>query len=182
MMMSIQLILLMILSIINLFINMCPSNNKIIHPIILSLILLLLLMSSSLTIELYYNMNWISYLMFLIMIGGLMIIFLYFTSFIGNMKMSLKWNYIIMYPMKIILMFMFMFLIFIYIKFNYPWYFISMDISNYMNFYQIKFNTMYMYMYNKNYSLLICMIYLLIMLMFIVKICINKKISLRKLN
>nr|YP_010251086.1 NADH dehydrogenase subunit 6 [Chouioia cunea]QTW90620.1 NADH dehydrogenase subunit 6 [Chouioia cunea] len=178
----IQIILLMSLSFMNLLINVIPAYNKSIHPVMMGVLLLILMILCSLNIELYNSMNWMSYLMFLIFIGGLMIIFMYFISFINNMKMSIKWNFIKMLIIKLFTMMMMMMFILYYLNINLPWYNNSMEMMQYINQLNMKFYSMYMYMYNKNYSMILSMIYLLVTLIFIVKICINKKLSLRKIN
>nr|YP_010031607.1 NADH dehydrogenase subunit 6 [Necremnus tutae]QOV03002.1 NADH dehydrogenase subunit 6 [Necremnus tutae] len=182
-----KIIMLISLSIISILLNSIPSHNKLIHPVIMGLILLNISILCSMNSSLTNNNHWFSYLMFLIIIGGMMIIFLYFTSFISNMKTSMKWSFIINIPLK----FFFIIIFIIYFMFNFNKYLFWLsefsEIKSLMLNMKILMNNnnmqiMYMYMYNKNFSTIISMIYLLICLTFIVKMCINKKMMLRKTN
>nr|AEP27732.1 NADH dehydrogenase subunit 6 [Brachycerus muricatus] len=59
------------------------------HPLSLSIILILqTILISSLTGMLYYN-YWFSYMLFLIMISGMLILFLYMTSVASNEKFNM---------------------------------------------------------------------------------------------
>nr|QES86267.1 NADH dehydrogenase subunit 6 [Diodontus polytylus] len=61
-----------------------PLMNEEIHPLNLMIILIIYSLSFSLLIN--FNNNIYPYILFLIMIGGMMIMFLYFTSLINNEK------------------------------------------------------------------------------------------------
>nr|AEG25317.1 NADH dehydrogenase subunit 6 [Philotrypesis pilosa] len=169
---------------INLIINSIPYQFNKIHPLIMMLILFFLLIMSSISLNIYFNNNWFSYIMFLMMIGGMMIIFMYFTSFISNMKISINWSMLINMPIKFIMMLMFLILFMkvkdTYFNWNNNYNEINSLIINY-NINKIN-NIMYMYTYNKNFSTLICIIYLLICLTMIVKIMLFKTFTLRKIN
>nr|AUT13421.1 NADH dehydrogenase subunit 6 [Mycopsylla gardenensis] len=56
------------------------------YPLLMGMMLLVFTISLSLSMRMMSNSSWISSTMFLIMIGGLMIIFLYITSICGNQK------------------------------------------------------------------------------------------------
>nr|AML26816.1 NADH dehydrogenase subunit 6 [Erotylidae sp. BMNH 1274780] len=105
---------------------------------------------------------WFSYILFLMMISGMLILFLYMTSIASNKKFK--------FSMKILILSMsmmfFMFLSFLFIKNNY----ISLNIESiYMN---NNLNIMLNKFFNLPYSiiLLMMMIYLLITLIATVKI------------
>nr|WPS67074.1 NADH dehydrogenase subunit 6 [Hyssopus sp. 1 HHL-2023a] len=182
-----KLMILISMSLFNILLNSLPSHNKNMHPILMSLILLSLSTLSSMNISILNDNHWFSYLMFLIIIGGLMIIFLYFTSFINNMKMTMKLNYLTIFPFKMLLMMIFIMMLFIYMNKYFMWFNNFLEINNFkmlmknMNFF-INNQSLYLYLFNKNFTTIISMIYLLMCLTFIVKFCMNKKLMLRKMN
>nr|AND96196.1 NADH deshydrogenase subunit 6 [Onthophagus ochreatus] len=139
------------------------------HPLSMGIILLIQTINLSLNLG-YLNLNyWYSYILFLIMIGGMLILFIYMTSIASNEKFHPS--------IKLFLMSNFMLFIgmFIYM-FTDPYYFmmnsnfkeqiISYSLNKYFNFP----NSIIMYM---------LIIYLLITLLAIVKITSFKKGSLR---
>nr|YP_010555738.1 NADH dehydrogenase subunit 6 [Eupelmus anpingensis]UYR45767.1 NADH dehydrogenase subunit 6 [Eupelmus anpingensis] len=164
---------------------MIPSYNYNFHPLFYGIILFLYTLFTLINMSLNFLNNWFSYITFLILIGGLMIIFLYFTSFISNMKISMKWSFLKMIPFK---NFMFILFIIINLIFNFNQFMSPMKINE-MNSYNfmilnLKENYFFSFIFikNKNLNIIMCMIYLLICLTFIVKICIIKKFTLRKIN
>nr|YP_009176330.1 NADH dehydrogenase subunit 6 [Megaphragma amalphitanum]ALI86578.1 NADH dehydrogenase subunit 6 [Megaphragma amalphitanum] len=171
---------------INMILNLIPSYNKNLNPLIMSLNLLMLAIMSSLNINLLSNYSMCAFIMYLIIIGGLMIMFLYFTSFINNLKMMIKWNYLIMLPIKFYLMFLTMIMFLLNINLILSWIKLneinSMNFINYLNQMNLNIEIMYMYMFNKNFITILSMIYLFMCLTLIVKMYINKKMSLRKIN
>nr|QSX81638.1 NADH dehydrogenase subunit 6 [Philotrypesis tridentata] len=173
-----------IMLMINLIINFIPYQFSKIHPLIMMLILFMLMLMSSIYLSVYSNNNWFSYIMFLMMIGGMMIIFLYFTSFISNMKTSINWFYLIKLPIKfsLILIFMMIMIKLNYIFFNWNNNYNEIKSLLTMNFMEKIDKIMYMYMFNKNFSTLIAILYLLICLTMIVKIMLFKTFTLRKMN
>nr|YP_010600866.1 NADH dehydrogenase subunit 6 [Binodoxys communis]WAL07397.1 NADH dehydrogenase subunit 6 [Binodoxys communis] len=100
-----------IFNIIMFILMMIPSNLIKFHPLILSLMLTLYVIILSLFINLLGNNYWYSYLLFLVMIGGLMILFMYFTSIASNELMNFNKSYLLYFFIKILL-FMGLFLIF----------------------------------------------------------------------
>nr|UYR45754.1 NADH dehydrogenase subunit 6 [Merostenus sp.] len=166
----------------NLIIIVLPSHLINLHPIIYGLILLCFTLTSTLNMSLNLNNYWFSFITFLIIIGGLMIIFLYFTSFISNMKMSLNWSSLINLLIKNMLLFMFLMLFIFKFKFMY-WSLKFNEINSINSIYLINLNNFsFMFNYFKNFNTIICMIYLLMCLTLIVKLCIVNKHSLRKIN
>nr|YP_010982453.1 NADH dehydrogenase subunit 6 [Cheiloneurus chinensis]WOE90958.1 NADH dehydrogenase subunit 6 [Cheiloneurus chinensis] len=164
-------------------INSIPSYYKTFHPLILGSILMLMNLITSMNISIYLPTNWWSYIIFLIMVGGLMILFMYFTSFINNMIISLKYYLFKNLMFKSLLMLIY--IIMINMKFNNYMIWNSninkFDISQDWMITKMKNFTM-MYLYNLNYSMMISIIYLLISLFLIVKMIIINKFSLRKMN
>nr|YP_010703306.1 NADH dehydrogenase subunit 6 [Anastatus shichengensis]WCO11509.1 NADH dehydrogenase subunit 6 [Anastatus shichengensis] len=163
-----------------------PHKNKMIHPMIMGFNLLLLTILSSININLLFNNHWLSFIIFLIMIGGLMILFLYFTSFISNMNSSIKWKKLINFPFKLFMLSTFF--IMMIMNFNkFIWSNKFIEINNMISISKnilmennIQMN--FLFLINKNMNTLLMMMFLIISLTFIVKICINKKFSLRKIN
>nr|YP_010480558.1 NADH dehydrogenase subunit 6 [Trichomalopsis sarcophagae]UVN15283.1 NADH dehydrogenase subunit 6 [Trichomalopsis sarcophagae] len=176
---TIQIYFIMMMIFISLIILSLPSYNKNIHPLIICLMLLIYTISNSMNISLLNYTHWFSYIMYLIMIGGMMIIFLYFTSFINNMKMKINWTMLISFPIKLMTLIMFIIVMVKTMNIILPWnnYVIELINNN-----SINNNINYMFIYNKNISMIISMLYLFLCLTMIVKITINKKMTLRKIN
>nr|QGA47475.1 NADH dehydrogenase subunit 6 [Encyrtus sasakii]QGA74459.1 NADH dehydrogenase subunit 6 [Encyrtus sasakii] len=163
------------------------TNNKTVNPMIMGMFLMMFTMFTSMKLSQNSNQIWISLFTFLIMIGGMMILFLYFTSFISNIINEMNINFLNLYLPKILMSIMIsMLLYFNLMKFTW-WtnnYTEIMNNSNLNKFNMMNFNSLitYMYMYNKNYSLIMVLIYLLSALTLIVKMIIKKKTTLRKIN
>lgn len=179
---NIQIYILLISSISIILIYSFNFNNIKTHPLILISILIILLIISSLNIRLYINNHWFSFIIFIIIVGGIIVIFLYFIRFINNIKTSIKWNLLKFIPIK----FFFIIIITIIIinKINYSnWLFNFNEIiplNKIINFNILNLN--YIFLYPKNLSTLLAIFYLLISLTIIVKICLIKKLTLRKFN
>nr|QRC76517.1 NADH dehydrogenase subunit 6 [Lycostomus sp. YXY-2021] len=76
-MLTIMLIIVSTLTLSFIFLN---------HPISMGVALLLQTISVSMTAGLTTNMFWYSYILFMIMIGGMLVLFLYMTSIASNKK------------------------------------------------------------------------------------------------
>nr|QGA74498.1 NADH dehydrogenase subunit 6 [Encyrtus eulecaniumiae] len=163
------------------------TNNKTTNPMIMGMFLMMFTMFSSMKLSQNSNQIWISLFSFLIMIGGMMILFLYFTSFISNVINEINMNFLNLYMPKILMSIMISALLYFNLM-KFTWW--TNNYTEIMNNYNLnKFNMMnfnslitYMYMYNKNYSLIMVLIYLLSALTLIVKMIIKKKTTLRKIN
>nr|YP_010872859.1 NADH dehydrogenase subunit 6 [Pheidole pieli]WGV34053.1 NADH dehydrogenase subunit 6 [Pheidole pieli] len=120
-----------------------------------------------------------SIMLFLIMISGMLIMFLYFTSLISNNQTK--------FTINLPLMFSFFFNIFIfllmmksnsnYLTYNFNETCMSLLLNN-----NLFNNISYIYSYPYSNITLICIIYLLLTLFTIIKICSIKMSTLRKLN
>lgn len=172
-------IILLLLIIILRILFILSINNLHPTPLILSLIFYTILICLNISI---WSYNFIySIMLFLIIIRGILIIFLYFSSLISNEqnKFSINNYIIIRFLINIIIL---IYLLIIYFKFNYIKYFskeiLSINIINLPPF--INIIIIYKYPYN-NFTLL-CILYLLISLFTIIKICSIKSASLRKLS
>nr|QVT11035.1 NADH dehydrogenase subunit 6 [Muscidifurax sinesensilla] len=174
----INLLLLMVL--FSMLIISITVYSNYIHPLLLGLILLVFSMIMSIDMSIYNYTHWFSYIMFLIIVGGLMIIFMYFISLINNMKMYINWNNLIIMPVKMMMLLLLLFIMMNSMLENMFW-------LNNLNITKIFLTNNEMnsinYMYTlKAHPTVISMIYLFFCLTLIVKIIINKKIMLRKIN
>nr|AEP27470.1 NADH dehydrogenase subunit 6 [Liophloeus tessulatus] len=153
-----------ILSMILIFLN---------HPLSLGLILLLQTILISLITGIL-NLNfWFSYILFLIMIGGMLILFIYMTSIASNEKFKFSKN----------LMFMsnFMLISTLIFYWNKEFHINKMNISNSINIntYNINLSMNKFFNYPNMMMIIMLMIYLLITLIAIVKITQSKMGTLR---
>nr|AXS64813.1 NADH dehydrogenase subunit 6 [Cleridae sp. 1 KM-2017] len=136
------------------------------HPLSLGFILLIQTMISSFIInELNFN-YWFSYILFLIMIGGMLILFIYMTSIASNEKFMFSNNLMYLFIISMIILTI-MFLLDNYNfntqMFNYE----TVKINNFMN-YKLSMNKMFNY--PNIFIFYISIIYLLITLIAVVKI------------
>lgn len=153
-----------------------------IHPIFLT-ISLLVYTRLICTIISIWSFNFIySIITFLIIIRGLLIIFIYFSSLIANEKNKITINIYIILSLFLNYCFIFINILFNEFKLSLPFNFWeSSTIFN--NFSSIKFkNILIIYNYPFINITLICIIFLLISLFIIIKISSIKFGSLRKIN
>nr|ALO77185.1 NADH deshydrogenase subunit 6 [Carpelimus sp. CAR01] len=136
------------------------------HPISMGFILLMQTLTTALSMNLILKNAWFSYIIFLIMIGGLLIIFIYMTSLISNKKFKFSPKIMIT---NIIMMFSIL-----YMNYYVNHYMIY---NNYNNL-TISFNK---YINTSMFSIMILMIiYLLITMIAVVKITQFKSGALRQ--
>nr|YP_009441757.1 NADH dehydrogenase subunit 6 [Vincenzellus ruficollis]AOY39302.1 NADH dehydrogenase subunit 6 [Vincenzellus ruficollis] len=86
------------------------------HPLSAGLILLIQTMIISLITGNFFINYWFSYILFLIMIGGMLILFIYMTSIASNEKFSFKYK--ILFPLTSFLIIIMFPLIFFYLNLN----------------------------------------------------------------
>nr|AWN56163.1 NADH dehydrogenase subunit 6 [Cardiocondyla obscurior] len=154
-------------------------NMKSIHPIhlIISLIFYALMICVTLSIQSYNFM--FSIMFFMMMISGLLIIFLYFASLISNEQNKLIFST----PLIINkLMNMLITLIFFLNLFKYNFYYMFETNQMFLINSPLFLNIFNIFNYPFNNFTLLSMIYLLIVLFSIIKICSIKTSSFRKLN
>nr|AYR05327.1 NADH dehydrogenase subunit 6 [Coleoptera sp. ACP-2013] len=149
------------------------------HPLSLGCILLSQTILISLISSLFYLNFWYSYILFLIMIGGMLIMFIYMTSIASNEKFKLpNKNMLIFIGTSIMFFIMMIMLIDNYFNF--------ISNKNYLNFNQFSFYKNFSLIKFFNYPnfqiLILLMAYLLITLIAIVKIINKKKNSLRQFS
>nr|ANJ70594.1 NADH dehydrogenase subunit 6 [Noterus clavicornis BMNH1425090]UPX88470.1 NADH dehydrogenase subunit 6 [Noterus clavicornis] len=148
------------------------------HPLSLGMMLMMQTIMLSLITGMMNMSFWFSYIIFIIMIGGLMILFIYMTSMVSNEKFK--------YSMKIIIIMMILLLL-IYSSIKIFNSLLNLNNINMMNFmhYNNFMNENYEFlnkMYNKkfNFWMIILMNYLLMTLIMSVKITNLKYGPLRK--
>lgn len=119
-----------------------------------------------------------SIILFLIIIRGILIIFLYFSRLISNDQTKLNIN------IPLIFRFFFNIIIFIYIikYFNYPIYNFNEILISFLSNNNTFNNIIHIFSYPYRNITIICILYLLLTLFTIIKICSIKTSTLRKLN
>lgn len=153
------------------------------HPIIIIIILLIYSSLICLNISLWKSNFILSIFLFLIIISGLLIIFLYFSRLISNEQFKIKFNLIIfiLFLLNIILLF----------------YLLNSPQSSNLFIYKYKFhenstilyinkptfnNILNLYEFPLSNLTILSIFYLLFSLFIIIKICSSKSLSLRKIN
>nr|YP_010576277.1 NADH dehydrogenase subunit 6 [Stilicoderus aquilinus]UZN43814.1 NADH dehydrogenase subunit 6 [Stilicoderus aquilinus] len=152
--MSFMLMMLILLSIIFILMN---------HPLSMGMILLSQTILTALITGLLSINFWFSYIMFLIMIGGMLILFIYMTSIASNE--------LFMFSKKIFIFSLFMITMMILLN----WFIINFNYFN-MNLMNLFYNNSMnlsltkLFNYPSNYIMFLMIIYLLITLIAVVKI------------
>nr|AZL93383.1 NADH dehydrogenase subunit 6 [Pimpla luctuosa] len=164
-----------LLNFLMLMILSLPSKFNKFNPINLTLLLIMLTILISLKLNMMIN-SWSSYIIFLIMIGGLMIIFMYIMSLANNELFSFNFKYMILNSIKflpLMIFFLMMMKLYFYWNNNFIWY-------NYLN---LNFNLNFYEIYHSNYSKMIFFImnYLFYSMICIMNICYKMKLPLRQL-
>lgn len=153
------------------------------HPIIIIIIILIYSSLACLNISLWKPNFILSIFLFLIIIRGLLIIFLYFSSLISNVKFKLQLN------LFIITLFIINFILLFYLLkssnslnlFIYKYKF--HENSQIININKITFNNILnLYEYPLSNLTTLSIFYLIFALFIIIKICSSKSSSLRKIN
>nr|YP_009328041.1 NADH dehydrogenase subunit 6 [Trachelus tabidus]APC92684.1 NADH dehydrogenase subunit 6 [Trachelus tabidus] len=164
--------ILMYLSMLMISIIMTMKNN---HPIELMIYLILFSIIMCLKVGMMYKNFWFSYMLFLTMIGGILILFLYFVSTASNEKMNLsKYNYnkIFIISISILIGMLCIMHSFDYFSINMIEYSMNNKLSMKMNNWSNAHNYSMFQMFNNNYKItLMMMIYLLFTLYSVMKMC-----------
>nr|ANJ70334.1 NADH dehydrogenase subunit 6 [Atrecus affinis] len=134
------------------------------HPLSMGLILLIQVLNVALITGLLSMNFWFSYILFLIMVGGMLVLFIYMTSIASNEKFNYSNKMMIM--MMIIMIFMIMMKIFDNMFIN----MMNLNIENLLNknIQENIFNKFFNY--PSNILLFMMIIYLFITLIAVVKI------------
>nr|UEK75921.1 cytochrome b [Meranoplus bicolor] len=163
------------------------NNNKNIHPIYMILLIMIYTITITLIMSMWSPTYIFSIMLFLIMISGLLIMFLYFASLISNEKSKIK---IFHWTLMIFLM-NFSLIIYAIYTLNptstpmmpHSMYPLFMTKYSFLNTNPQPFmNISLIYMYPWNYITLLSMFFLLVTLFSIIKICSKKSFSLRKIS
>nr|YP_010117776.1 NADH dehydrogenase subunit 6 [Diplonevra funebris]QPN53549.1 NADH dehydrogenase subunit 6 [Diplonevra funebris] len=136
---------------------------QMIHPLSMGLVLLIQTLLICLLIGLMNETYWFSYILFLVFLGGMLILFIYVTSLASNETFSMSMKTIMLFIIMMIIM-----MLFIYMYDN----LINNFIFNYkMNFYnENSYNLIKLFNYPTNLITIMLMNYLLITLIAVVKI------------
>nr|AMX74014.1 NADH dehydrogenase subunit 6 [Scydosella musawasensis] len=138
------------------------------HPLSMGLMLMINTILISISTNLMNWTSWFSYLLFLIMVGGMLILFMYMTSIASNHKFLFNMNWIMLMTLSPM----------IYIMHNYLTKYYNTNYKNYFNKYEteliIKITN-----FPNNIILAMVIIYLLITLIAVVKITNFKKSTFR---
>lgn len=152
------------------------------HPIIIIIIILIYTSITCLNISLWKPNYILSIFLFLIIIRGLLIIFLYFSRLISNVEFKIRLNPLIITPFLINSILLFYLLktnslnLFIY-KYKFH------ENLPILQTNKITFNyILNLYEYPLNNLTILSIFYLLFALFIIIKICSSKSSSLRKIN
>lgn len=158
------------------------SINVSYHPILIIIMIIIYRTLICLNISSWKNNFIYSIFLFLIIIRGLLIIFLYFSSLISNEQINFSWNKIILLSFIINLIYFFINIPLNKLTTNNLIYF-SKEINSIKNINdKIFINILNLYNYPFNNITLIRIIYLLITLFTIIKILTLKVKPLRKIN
>lgn len=149
------------------------------HPIKIIIILILLTFLISLKINLFKK-SWINFFILLIIIGGLIVIFIYITRLNNNILIKFNlWNII-----KNTIKFLILFLILIFFLKNYFIFFNNQDTINLnLNLFEEKNDFSLIKLFNiQKIPLIFIIIYLYFSLICIINICYKIKTPLRQIN
>nr|YP_009731717.1 NADH dehydrogenase subunit 6 [Carpophilus dimidiatus]QHR79665.1 NADH dehydrogenase subunit 6 [Carpophilus dimidiatus] len=160
--------LMLLMSIIFLFLN---------HPLSLGFILLIqTILTSLITGMMNYNF-WFSYILFLVMIGGMLILFIYMTSIASNKKFKFSTKLFISSLIILISLTMISLIMDKYMLYNF---YLNYDILMYNDYYNNNLS-LNKFINKPNFMVLMMIfIYLLITLIAVAKIAPIKKGSLRQ--
>nr|YP_010625996.1 NADH dehydrogenase subunit 6 [Negha inflata]WBK02742.1 NADH dehydrogenase subunit 6 [Negha inflata] len=136
------------------------------HPLIMGFLLIIQTLLISLISGMMNNLFWFSYILFIIMIGGMMILFIYMTSLASNEKFNFSSSFFFMN-----LGILFFLILFIMLTYSF-----SFNLFNMNNEMSIIFNLNKLYNLNSKNITLISIIYLLITLIIVIKIT-NKNLG-----
>nr|YP_009480365.1 NADH dehydrogenase subunit 6 [Gasteruption parvicollarium]ALJ93748.1 NADH dehydrogenase subunit 6 [Gasteruption parvicollarium] len=169
------------------FIMMSPKKMFSNNPLLLSMILCLLTIMYSIHLSLFMSSYWFSMIVFLMMIGGLLILFLYFTSISPNEFINFSKFTLISFLMKILLSMMIIYLINLFFinKFNLinMWKISNEFIMNLIKKNNYNFSSSnFIYNYPINKITMFIILYLFYTLFIINKLCLNMKKPMRKFN
>nr|AZL93495.1 NADH dehydrogenase subunit 6 [Taeniogonalos tricolor] len=174
-----NLLLLLIMMTMLLSINMILT-----HPLIMGISLLMYSMIMSISMNKYFNSFWYSMIVHLVIIGGLMILFLYFISLTSNSLIFFPKYFKLTFFLKMLMiLFMMMILMKNIMNIEKIFYLINSEISKFYELFYFKINFYYTskLIFSSSFFLmtLITLIYLLITLIYVTKICSKSNFPMR---
>nr|ALO64410.1 NADH dehydrogenase subunit 6 [Andrena labiata] len=151
-----------------------PILMNFIHPLVLILILVMFTITNLMLMYLSTTLSIYMYMIFISIVGGMMIMFLYFTSMINNYPSKIKMNEIMMMSL------LFMIMLFTLLSYMY-------NSSPLINMPQNELNYMFIfiykiYLYPLSLFTIITIMNLLYCLILTIKMCSSKYLPLRKIN
>nr|YP_010758068.1 NADH dehydrogenase subunit 6 [Gunungiella wangi]WEU80073.1 NADH dehydrogenase subunit 6 [Gunungiella wangi] len=166
--------------------NISISTNMIFmflnHPMSMGISILTQMTVMSLMMNMFFNINWFSYILFLLFVGGMLILFMYMCSITSNNILSMSPKLITYFMFTSLMTFSWMLLL---MKFNFSWTFSNKMNSIFMKKYLLDSHipSMLMKLFN-DYSYVITlmmMMYLLILMILVNSITNFKQGALRKI-
>nr|AVN68341.1 NADH dehydrogenase subunit 6 [Amazonina sp. Z256E] len=144
------------------------------HPLALGLILLSQTITISILLGMIHHSFWFSYILFLVFLGGMLVLFIYVTSLASNEMLSISIN-IIIFPLILLTMFI------VLTHFNFPYE--NQETINTLSMKNLTTNSI-MKLYNQPTNTITIMMasYLFLSLIAVVKIINIFKGPLRKTN
>nr|APX40041.1 NADH dehydrogenase subunit 6 [Longitarsus nigrofasciatus] len=136
------------------------------HPLSCGMILLIQTILTALFTGLISLNFWYSYILFLIMIGGLLILFIYMTSIASNEKFKMNKMYLYMYMLFMLMMSMMFFIDPYYTNL----YMNIIDMKNSLLMLKNQYSMMKYFNYPNYFIMIMMILYLFITLIAIVKI------------
>nr|WRK67296.1 NADH dehydrogenase subunit 6 [Nemopistha sinica] len=170
----------MMLNLLNIIISINFINTK--HPMAMGLILLIQTIIISLICGLYSYSYWFSYILFLIMLGGMLVLFIYMTSLASNELFSVSMNWLFFSIMFVSISMMMLYYIDQLFMFNNNHETLVFQNNTNLNFSETEINLIKLYNYPTMNITIMMMNYLLLTLIIIVKITKISHGPLRQMN
>nr|YP_010411518.1 NADH dehydrogenase subunit 6 [Euurobracon yokahamae]UJJ81893.1 NADH dehydrogenase subunit 6 [Euurobracon yokahamae] len=173
----------MFMDFILIFMMILPSNLYNFHPLMLGLILIFYIIFITFKMNMILNNYWYSYILFLVMIGGLMILFMYFISLTNNELFYFKLKYNLYQMLKFLMILILIFYMIYNWSMNYIYNLNYFEMISLMNYFEFNYlillkNLMMDYFLKLN---LFMIIYLFFTMVTIVIICNKIKLPLRQM-
>nr|QHN89252.1 NADH dehydrogenase subunit 6 [Tapinoma melanocephalum] len=172
----------LLLWIIILMILMNISLNLNAHPVFTMILIIIYSIMVNLNMSLWTLNFMYSIMLFLIMISGLLIIFLYFSSLISNEQMNIQWNKKIYSSLFLNIMYMMIIFMLFKLFINNLIYISNENNSIYKINNKLFENILNLYIYPFNMITIASMFFLLITMFIIIKMTNMKIKPLRKIN
>nr|WRK67309.1 NADH dehydrogenase subunit 6 [Nemopterinae gen. 1 sp. 1 YZ-2023a] len=170
----------MMLNLLNIIISINFINTK--HPMAMGFILLIQTIIISLMCGMYSYSYWFSYILFLIMLGGMLVLFIYMTSLASNELFSVSMNWLFFSIMFIMISTMMSYFIDQLFMFNNNQEMLMFQNNTNFIFLETEINLIKLYNYPTMNITILMMNYLLLTLIIIVKITKIKHGPLRQMN